>query len=129
MIIVVPSCLKDADGARSRSDQNMQNSGLWLSDTVCTVPLGPIVATFVYASSQGQCTHSAWTKIPKIVATFVHASSQGQHTHSARTKIFGFYETKLFMYPLYPQHYDTLGRTRRVISKVVLGLRNFRYVF
>ena len=42
MIIVVPSCLKDADGARTRSDQNMQNSGLRLSDTVCTAPLGPI---------------------------------------------------------------------------------------
>jgi hypothetical protein len=26
-------------------------------------------------------------KIPKIVATFVYASSQGQRTHSARTKI------------------------------------------
>jgi hypothetical protein len=25
-------------------------------------------------------------KIPKIVATFVYASSQGQRTHSARTK-------------------------------------------
>ena len=44
-----------------------------------------IVATFVYASSQGQRTHSARTKIPKIVATFVYASSQGQRTHSART--------------------------------------------
>ena len=41
MIIVVPSCLKDADGARTRSDQNMQNSGLRLSDTVCTAPLRP----------------------------------------------------------------------------------------
>ena len=29
--------------------------------------------------------HSAWTKILKIVATFVYASSQGQCTHSART--------------------------------------------
>jgi hypothetical protein len=27
-------------------------------------------------------------KIPKIVATFVYASSQGQRTHSARTKMF-----------------------------------------
>ena len=27
-------------------------------------------------------------KIPKIVATFVYASSQGQRTHSARTKTF-----------------------------------------
>jgi hypothetical protein len=44
-----------------------------------------IVATFVYASSQGQCTHSARTKIPKIEATFVYASSQGQRTDSART--------------------------------------------
>ena len=44
-----------------------------------------IVATFVFASSQGQCTHSAQTKIPKIVATFVYASSQGQRTHSAWT--------------------------------------------
>jgi hypothetical protein len=26
-------------------------------------------------------------KIPKIVATFVYASSQGQRTHSARTKM------------------------------------------
>ena len=52
-------------------------------------PLGPIpkiVATFVYASSQGQRTHSARTKIPKIVATYVYASRQGQRTHSARTK-------------------------------------------
>ena len=57
--------------------------------SACT-PLGlipKIVATFVYASSQGQRTHSARTKIPKIVATFVCASSQGQRTHSARTKI------------------------------------------
>jgi hypothetical protein len=49
------------------------------------------VATFVYASSQGQRTHSARTKkrkIPKIVATFVYASSQGQRTHSARTNNF-----------------------------------------
>ena len=46
-----------------------------------------IVATFVYASSQGQRTHSARTEIPKIVATFVYASSQGQRTHSAQTKI------------------------------------------
>jgi hypothetical protein len=44
------------------------------------------VATFVYASSQGQRTHSARTKIPKIVATFVYASSKGQRTHTARTK-------------------------------------------
>jgi hypothetical protein len=28
-------------------------------------------------------------KKPKIVATFVYASSQGQRTHSARTKISG----------------------------------------
>jgi hypothetical protein len=27
--------------AQRRSDQNMQNSGLWLSDTVCTATLGP----------------------------------------------------------------------------------------
>ena len=27
-----------------------------------------IVATFVYASSQGQHTHSAWTNVPKIEA-------------------------------------------------------------
>ena len=45
MIIVVPSCLKDADGARTRSDQNVPK----------------IVATFVSASSQGQRTHSART--------------------------------------------------------------------
>ena len=43
-----------------------------------------VVATYVYASSQGQRTHSARTK---IVATYVYASSQGQRTHSARTKI------------------------------------------
>jgi hypothetical protein len=42
------------------------------------------VATFIYASSQGQHTHSARTK---IVATFVYASSQGQHTHFARTNL------------------------------------------
>jgi hypothetical protein len=45
-----------------------------------------IVATYVYASSQGQRTHSALTKMPFIVATYVYASSQGQRTHSARTK-------------------------------------------
>ena len=28
------------------------------------------------------------TNVPKIVATFVYASSQGQRTHSARTNIF-----------------------------------------
>ena len=46
-----------------------------------------IVATYVYASSQGQRTHSARTKMPFIVATYVYASSQGQRerTHSART--------------------------------------------
>ena len=42
------------------------------------------MTTFVYASSQGQHTHTARTK---IVATFVYASCQGQRTHSARTKI------------------------------------------
>ena len=26
-----------------------------------------------------------WNNIPKIVATFIYASSQGQRTHSART--------------------------------------------
>ena len=42
-----------------------------------STPLGPkipkILATFVYASSQGQGAHSAWTK---IVATFVYASAR-----------------------------------------------------
>ena len=32
-------------------------------------------------------TQHARTNIPKIVATFIYASSQGHHTHSARTKI------------------------------------------
>ena len=49
-----------------------------------------IVATYVYASSQGQRTHSAQTKMPFIVATYLYASTQGQHTHSARTN-FTFY--------------------------------------
>ena len=31
--------------------------------------------------------------------------------------------------PPYPPQYDTFGRTRGVISKVVLGFRNFRYDF
>ena len=31
-----------------------------------------IVATYVYASSQGQRTHSARTKMPFIVATYVY---------------------------------------------------------
>ena len=44
-----------------------------------------IVANYVYASSQGQRTHSARTKMPFVVATYVYASSQGQRTHSART--------------------------------------------
>ena len=48
-------------------------------------PIPKIVAAYVYASSQGQSTHSARTKIPKIVATYVYASSQGQRTHSAQT--------------------------------------------
>jgi hypothetical protein len=39
-----------------------------------------IVATYVYASSQGQRTYSARTN-------YVYASSQGQRTHSARTNI------------------------------------------
>ena len=47
--------------------------------------LPKIVATFVYASSQGQRTHFARTKIE---ATFVSASSQRQRTHSAQTNIF-----------------------------------------
>ena len=47
-----------------------------------------IVATYVYASSQGQRTHSARTKMPFIVATYVYAISQGQRKHSARTNIF-----------------------------------------
>ena len=46
-----------------------------------------IVATYVYASSQGQRTHSARTKITFVVATYVYATSQVQRTHSARTKI------------------------------------------
>jgi hypothetical protein len=45
-----------------------------------------IVAIFIYASSQGQRTHSARTNnLPKIVSTFVYASNQGQRTHSAQT--------------------------------------------
>ena len=55
-----------------------------------------IVATFVYASSQGQRTHSARTKIPQIVATFVDASSQGQRTHSARTNFVQTYIVLIF---------------------------------
>jgi hypothetical protein len=42
--------------------------------------LGPIVATFVSASSQEQRTHSAQTKIPKIVA-------KGSAKGSARTAL------------------------------------------
>ena len=42
MIIVVPSCLKDADGARTRSDQKIN---------ICK-----IVATFVSASRHGART-------------------------------------------------------------------------
>ena len=45
------------------------------------------MATYVYASSQGQRTHSARTK---IVATYVYASSQGQRTHFAQTKIVAY---------------------------------------
>jgi hypothetical protein len=70
----------------------MQNSGhlsadRWRTHSARTNNISKIVATFVYASSQGQRTHSARTirKLHKIVATFVYASSQGQRMHSART--------------------------------------------
>ena len=43
-----------------------------------------IVATYVYASSQGQRTHVARTKIPKIVA---YLSCSADHTHFAQTKM------------------------------------------
>ena len=49
-----------------------------------------IEATYIYASSQGQRTHSARTKISKIVATYVYASSQGQRTHYTQTKIVAY---------------------------------------
>ena len=43
-------------------------------------------------------------EMPFIVATYVYASSQGQRTHSARTKILRFQSTKLFREPTYPPH-------------------------
>ena len=49
MIIVVPSCLKDADGARTRSDQLPKIVATYVAPLVAHTSLGPIVATFVYA--------------------------------------------------------------------------------
>jgi hypothetical protein len=37
-------------GKKKKKKKNMQNSGLWLSDTVCTAPFGTIFSyyNFVY---------------------------------------------------------------------------------
>jgi hypothetical protein len=50
--------------------------------------LKPYETTSVVLNSGGKNNPKKKEKIPKIVATFVYASSKGQRTHSARTNIF-----------------------------------------
>jgi hypothetical protein len=52
-----------------------------------TIPSG--VLTTVVRKIPKIVAYLSFLQIPKIVATFIYASSQGQHMHSARTKMTG----------------------------------------
>ena len=61
-----PSCLLSGRKVRTSEEEEERRRKIMPS----------IVATYVYASSRGQRTHFARTKIPKIVAIFVSALGQ-----------------------------------------------------
>ena len=52
-----------------------------------------VVATYVYASSQGQRTHSARTKMPFVVATYVYVNYERLPRELLRS-IFGYLKAR-----------------------------------